>query len=370
SVREALPDGRHLARHWDERRRDRDRLRHGGRGRSRPRVAHGLVHAVPIRARPVRELLLQHTAHRPHPALHPLVRHRDAAEDRGHLPGRTFPDHHQHDGRRPEHGGRASSGREIVRRAGRADLPPRRASGLGAVHPHWVPARRRARPHRRGRRRAHRGEARRWPAHRHRGPDLPDAEDARGRDPHRGHRDAPHDHHPARREPIPILASTDQVTCDNGAQKRKGGHRDMTKTLAVLATLVAILATACGGGAGPGGASSSPTQAAAGSPSPSARACCTKVIAAYSNISADDWLSWYAFEKGIFTDNGLTVDLQSINGGAQTSAALLANSIQIGQFGGAEALSANAGGADLVLVANLAPVSPYTLYAAKGLTSS
>src|SRR5438477_12267435 len=143
----------------------------------------------------------------------------------------------------------------------------------------------------------------------------------------------------------------------------------MTKTLAVLATLVAILATACGGGAGPGGAASnSPTQAAA-SATASARPCCTKVTAAYSNISADDWFSWYAFEKGIFTANGLTVDLQSINGGAQTSAALLAGSVQIAQFGGAEALSANAGGGDLVVVANLAPVYPYKLYAAKGITT-
>ena len=144
----------------------------------------------------------------------------------------------------------------------------------------------------------------------------------------------------------------------------------MTKTLAVLVALLAILATACGGGAGPSGAASnSPTQAAAGSPSPTARACCTKVVAAYSNISADDWIPWYAFEKGIFKDNGLEVDLQSINGGAQTSAALLAGGIQIGQFGGSEALSANAGGADLVIVANLAPVYPYKLYVQKGITS-
>jgi len=147
----------------------------------------------------------------------------------------------------------------------------------------------------------------------------------------------------------------------------------MTKTLAVLVAVFAIVLTACGGGAGSPatsapGASTQPTVAAA-SPSPTKRPCCTKVTAAYSNISADDWLSWYAFEKGIFTDNGLTVDLQSINGGAQTSAAMLANQIQIGQFGGAEALSANAGGADLVLVANLAPVYPYKLYAAKGIAN-
>ncbi|OLE97265.1 MAG: hypothetical protein AUG75_10370 [Cyanobacteria bacterium 13_1_20CM_4_61_6] len=146
----------------------------------------------------------------------------------------------------------------------------------------------------------------------------------------------------------------------------------MSKTAMVLVAVLAILATACAGGAGTpapsaSGASTQPSGGA--SAAATKRPCCTKVTAAYSNISADDWLSWYAFEKGIFTDNGLTVDLQSINGGAQTSAALLANAIQIGQFGGAEALSANAGGADLVLVANLAPVYPYKLYAAKGITS-
>src|SRR5256714_638561 len=142
----------------------------------------------------------------------------------------------------------------------------------------------------------------------------------------------------------------------------------MTKTLAVLVASLAILATACGGGAGGPAVTATSSQAAA-SASPTARPCCTKVVAAYSNISADDWLSWYAFEKGIFTDNGLTVDLQSINGGSQTSAALLAGSVQIAQFGGAEALSANAGGGDLVGGAELPPGYPDKLYAAEGITS-
>ncbi len=143
----------------------------------------------------------------------------------------------------------------------------------------------------------------------------------------------------------------------------------MTKTLAVLMASLAILSTACGGGAVvTPTASTSPTQAAA-SPTTTPRPCCTKVVSAYSNISADDWIPWYAFEKGIFKDNGLDVDLQSINGGAQTSAALISGSIQIGQFGGSEALSANAGGADLVIVANLAPVYPYKLYVQKGINT-
>jgi NitT/TauT family transport system substrate-binding protein len=148
----------------------------------------------------------------------------------------------------------------------------------------------------------------------------------------------------------------------------------MSRALAVFVTVLAILATACGGGVGGGGtaatSAAAATQAqAAASPTQTPRPCCTKVVSAYSNISADDWIPWYAFEKGIFKENGLDVELQSINGGAQTSAALLANAIQIGQFGGAEALSANAGGADLVVVANLAPVYPYKLYAQKSIKS-
>ncbi len=138
--------------------------------------------------------------------------------------------------------------------------------------------------------------------------------------------------------------------------------------LAVFVAVMAMLAAACGGTTPV--ASSAPTAAATGSAaaaSATPRPCCTKVVAAYSNVSADDWVMWYAFEKGIFKSNGLEVDMQAISGGAQTSAALLANQIQIAQFGGAEALSANAGGADLVVVANMAPVYPYILYAQKAI---
>lgn len=143
----------------------------------------------------------------------------------------------------------------------------------------------------------------------------------------------------------------------------------MRLRLAVLAAVTAILAAACGGNTP--AASQAPATSAAAAASSSAKAsatprpCCTKVIAAYSNVTSDDWVMWYAFEKGIFKSNGLDVDMQAINGGAQTSAALLANQIQIGQFGGSEALSAVAAGADLVIVANMAPVYPYILYAQK-----
>ena len=143
------------------------------------------------------------------------------------------------------------------------------------------------------------------------------------------------------------------------------------KRLGVLIGVLAILAVACGGA--PAATTAPATQAATTTapsvaPTTAARTplpCCKKVVAAFSNITADNWVMWYAFEKGIFKEQGLDVDMQSINGGAQTSAALVANQIQIGQFGGSEALSGVAGGADLVVVGNMAPVYPYILYAKK-----
>ena len=135
----------------------------------------------------------------------------------------------------------------------------------------------------------------------------------------------------------------------------------MRVRLALGVAIAAILAMACGGA--PSGTSQTPGASPAASATK--RACCTKVIAAYSNITADNWVMWYAFEQGIFKDNGLEVDMKSISGGAQTSAALLANQIQVGQFGGSEALSGVAAGADLVIVGNMTPVYPYILYAQK-----
>src|SRR5689334_5242360 len=101
----------------------------------------------------------------------------------------------------------------------------------------------------------------------------------------------------------------------------------MRLRLAVFASIIGILAIACGGGTttpttAPATSAAAASQAATASTAPVDKpmACCKKVVAAYSNISADDWVMWYAFEKGIFKERGLDVDMQSINGGAQTSA--------------------------------------------------
>jgi NitT/TauT family transport system substrate-binding protein len=79
----------------------------------------------------------------------------------------------------------------------------------------------------------------------------------------------------------------------------------------------------------------------------------------YSNITGDELAAWVALDTGIFTRQNLKVEAQLVAGGANTTAALLASQIQIAQAGGSEVLSAVASGADLVIVAVLAPVYPY-----------
>ncbi len=146
----------------------------------------------------------------------------------------------------------------------------------------------------------------------------------------------------------------------------------MRKTLAVLVAVFAVIVTACGGGAGGGTAATSapatPAQAAA-SPPKTPLPCCTKIAVAFSNITGDDMTVWVTFEAGIFKQNGLEVDLQSINGGAQTIAALVANQVQFAAVGGGDMLGAVAGGGDMVVVGQLAPVYPYHLFVAKGINT-
>lgn len=106
--------------------------------------------------------------------------------------------------------------------------------------------------------------------------------------------------------------------------------------------VVVCLLAACGGGTSTT-TSSGPAHLAVG----------------YSNVSVDFLAPWVAREAGIFEKNGLDVDLELVSGGSRTMAALLSGQIQVSQQGGAEALSASAGGADVVVLGTLAPVYPY-----------
>ena len=125
-----------------------------------------------------------------------------------------------------------------------------------------------------------------------------------------------------------------------------------------MRAIVAVLfIAACGGTAAPsaspsGGASSSPTQTPL-----------VKIKSSYGNVTPANLAPFMAKELGLFEKHGLDVDLQLIDGGSPSAAALIAGQTQLGNFGGTEVMSGVASGGDLVAVALFVPVTPWQLLA-------
>jgi NitT/TauT family transport system substrate-binding protein len=121
-----------------------------------------------------------------------------------------------------------------------------------------------------------------------------------------------------------------------------------------LSFALAIIAGACGGTGGPVAA---PSASAGGTLAP---APAVHLDVSYSNIIGDELPLWATKEGGFFEKNNLDVNLTNI-ASAQGVPAVLAGQITFAQVGGSETLSAVAGGADLVVVAQLAGVYPFVL---------
>jgi NitT/TauT family transport system substrate-binding protein len=131
------------------------------------------------------------------------------------------------------------------------------------------------------------------------------------------------------------------------------------------ALTAAVLLAGCGSTGQPAGT-------AAGSPAKTqavASSALTKLLVIYSASSIDQMPEWAAQDGGYFQKNGLEVDLQYVAGGTKTIGALLAGESQISIQGGNEAMSAVAGGADLVLIASLLPVYAFKFEAGPGINS-
>src|SRR2546423_6193428 len=128
-----------------------------------------------------------------------------------------------------------------------------------------------------------------------------------------------------------------------------------------LATI--LTAAACGGTGQPASAPSASAGGTAAPPPP------VHLEVSYSNIIGDELPLWATKEGGFFDKNGLDVTLQNI-ASAQGVPAVLAGQITFAQVGGSEVLSANAGGADLVVIAQLAGVYPFVLEVAADIKST
>ncbi len=123
------------------------------------------------------------------------------------------------------------------------------------------------------------------------------------------------------------------------------------RQLLALLVIAGVAVTACGGA--PSATSPSPASATA---APVVKA---KVRAVYGNITPANLAPLVAADAGIFTKNGLDVDLQLIEGGAKAMTALLAGQTDIAHVGGTETMSAYVGGEDVVAIGIQVPVSPW-----------
>jgi NitT/TauT family transport system substrate-binding protein len=110
------------------------------------------------------------------------------------------------------------------------------------------------------------------------------------------------------------------------------------KTLNVIMVCLSIsILAAC---AVPGASSTAPAQI-------------VKLKVGYSTPTIGPSPVWIAKEAGFFSANGLDVELVFIDGGTKTAQALIANSISFAAIAPPAPIDADAGGADLVIIAGL-----------------
>jgi NitT/TauT family transport system substrate-binding protein len=118
--------------------------------------------------------------------------------------------------------------------------------------------------------------------------------------------------------------------------------------LSVLGALTVLISVAC-------------TPAAVSGPT-------TKISVSYPEGGAHLPL-FYARDKGIFAKKGLDVALQGLGGGPVAAAALQSGEIQIVDITGSEVVSADAAGADIIILATLTPVYPYVFEVSQAISS-
>ncbi|HLG74351.1 MAG TPA: ABC transporter substrate-binding protein [Chloroflexota bacterium] len=153
-----------------------------------------------------------------------------------------------------------------------------------------------------------------------------------------------------------------------------------------LVLLAAFILTGCGGAAAPAASTSgagaanpgSPSAAASAKPAGSAASAAataagasgvatassqpaTKLVVSYGELVPQSVPEFLAKDVGIYQQHGIDADLRLIVSSAEI-AALVSGETQIASSGGPIVLSAVAGGADLVVTAAIAGLSPFALY--------
>ena len=93
----------------------------------------------------------------------------------------------------------------------------------------------------------------------------------------------------------------------------------------------------------------------------------TSITVAVPNPSAITWAPmWAAVGEGYFEDEGLSVDIQAVDGSSQVLQAMSAGQAEIGAPGPGPVLAARARGLDVVFIYNLYPKSVFGILAKPG----
>jgi NitT/TauT family transport system substrate-binding protein len=129
--------------------------------------------------------------------------------------------------------------------------------------------------------------------------------------------------------------------------------------LSAVGALTVLLLAAC---------EPAPETTAPAAPTETAASSTTKIRVSYPEGGAHLPL-FYARDKGIFAKNGLDVTLQGLGGGPVAAAALQSGEVQIVDITGSEVVSADAAGADIIVLATLTPVYPYVFEVSQAISS-
>jgi NitT/TauT family transport system substrate-binding protein len=140
------------------------------------------------------------------------------------------------------------------------------------------------------------------------------------------------------------------------------------RALSVVAALAVSLSVGCSQEPADTASPTPATSPAAAAGTAAVRGPVTKITVSYPEGGAHLPL-FYARDKGIFAKNGLDVTLQGLGGGPVAAAALQSGEVQIVDITGSEVVSADAAGANIIILATLTPVYPYVFEVSQAIAS-
>jgi NitT/TauT family transport system substrate-binding protein len=149
------------------------------------------------------------------------------------------------------------------------------------------------------------------------------------------------------------MEEADRFLVRDGSKQMRPGAIRLSVTVLLLIACTAIPSTPTSSPGVTGGSSAPPNTVSGGSASAEAvQSAAVPLVVGYSAVSGAFLPVWLAQEAGLFARERLAVELRYA-GSTALASALIAGEVPIGVIGGAEIVTANVGGADLIMVAGV-----------------